>query len=303
MYNDLAFAFSITGPVLVLVILGCAVRKIGLINSNFVTSANALVFNVSMPIMLFLALANSTLSESLDIPLALIGVAGTLLLILLLIVVGRCIPKDQRGVFIQGSYRGNLAVLGIALAVATYGDSILGKLGMYIAVVTTAYNVVAVWLLKGNGFLKQIVSNPILIGIVTGMFASLIQLPIPDIINNTGSYLSGLTLPLALMCIGASLEFSSLKKHGKTIALASLFKLVVSPLLLLSLGLLFSLEGVQLAVLFFMAASPTATASYIMARQMTQHGALAAEIVAVTTTLGVLTYTIGIALLRNIGIV
>jgi len=105
------------------------------------------------------------------------------------------------------------------------------------------------------------------------------------------------------MCIGASLEFSSLKKHGKTIALASLFKLVVSPLLLLSLGLLFSLEGVQLAVLFFMAASPTATASYIMARQMTQHGALAAEIVAVTTTLGVLTYTIGIALLRNIGIV
>jgi len=140
MYNDLAFAFSITGPVLVLVILGCAIRKIGLINSNFVTSANALVFNVSMPIMLFLALANSTLSESLDIPLALIGVAGTLLLILLLIVVGRCIPKDQRGVFIQGSYRGNLAVLGIALAVATYGDSILGKLGMYIAVVTTAYN-------------------------------------------------------------------------------------------------------------------------------------------------------------------
>jgi len=133
MYNDLVFAFGITGPVLILVLVGWVVRQIDLIDSNFVTKANALVFNVSMPVMLFLALANSTLSESLDIPLILVGVGGTLLLVAALLIVGRWLPEDQRGVFVQGSYRGNLAVLGIALAVATYGESILSTIGMYIA--------------------------------------------------------------------------------------------------------------------------------------------------------------------------
>ena len=89
--------------------------------------------------------------------------------------------------------------------------------------------------------------------------------------------------------------------HSRTLALAALFKLVVSPLLLVGLGLAAGLSGERLGVLFFLAASPTATASYIMARRMTRHGALAAEIVAVTTAAGVVTYTIGLALLRAHG--
>ena len=273
----------------------------GWVQDDFVSQANTIVFNIAMPVMLFLAISGSSFNQAMNLKLTIVGAIGTLALIAMLLLVGKVLPEDQRGVFVQGSYRGNLAILGLALCVATYGDGILPMVALYIGVVTTVYNVLAIWLLNSSGALSKILKNPILIGILAGVLASLVQLPLPMFIESTGRYLAQLTLPLALLCIGATLDFRSLISNGKSISLAVLFKLLISPILLVSLGVMAGLENHALGVLFFMSASPTATASYIMARQMTAHGALAAEIVAVTTALGVLSYTLGLAFLRSLG--
>ena len=303
MIDELAFAFGITGPVLLLLVLGRTLRATEAVDDRFVAQANALVFNVALPALLFFSIAADPLGEAFDPRLTLVGLLGTLLLIALLLGVGRLLPRDQRGVFVQGSYRGNLAILGVALAVATYGESVLPLIALYIAAVTTLYNVVAIWLLDSSGALRQIARNPILLGIAGGFLVSFSGLPVPLVLERTGSYLAAMALPVALLCIGANLDLGSLRAHGGAIALATFFKLVASPLLLVGLGLAAGLEGERLGVLFFLAASPTASASYIMARQMTAHGALAAEIIAVTTAFGVLTYTAGLALLRGMGLV
>jgi len=297
--DELGFAFGITGPILILMVLGWGLRKTAVIDAPFVSKANALVFKVALPALLFFSLATSPPGEAFDLRLTLVGLGGTLLLIGLLLMVGRLLPPDQRGVFVQGSYRGNLAILGVALAVATYGETVLPLVAVYIAAVTTLYNIVAVWLLESRGALRQLARNPILLSIAAGATASWLNLPIPTVLENTGGYLASMALPIALLCIGASLDLQSLRTHGRAITLATFFKLIVSPLLLMGLGLAAGLRDEHLGILFFLAASPTATASYIMARQMTVHGALAAEIIAVTTALGVLSYTVGLALLRS----
>lgn len=303
MIEELRFAFGITGPILILLALGSVVRRVGLVDASFISQANALVYNIALPVMLFFAISSRPLAEAFDPVLTLTGLIGTLVLIGILLIVGRLVPEDQRGVFVQGSYRGNLAILGVALAVATYGDDVLPLVAVYVAVVTTIYNVVAVWVLNSTGAMRQIIRNPILIGILAGVIAALVKLPVPAILVDTGGYLSAMTLPVALLCIGANLELASLASHKRSILLASFFKLIISPLLLVSMGLLAGLEGTSLGVLFFLAASPTASASYVIARQLTTHGALAAEIIAVTTALGVFSYTAGLALLRNQGLI
>ena len=272
-------------------------------DAHFVAQANKLVFNVALPVMLFFAISQRSFSETIDLPLTLVGLGGTLALVGLLLVVGRLVPEDQRGVFVQGSYRGNLAILGVALTVAAYGEDALPIVAVYIAVVTTAYNILAVWVLNSSGLIRQLLKNPILIGIGAGVMVSALDIHIPAVLSSTADYIAGMTLPLALLCIGATLDFSSLLSHGRSISLAVFFKLIISPLLLVGLGVAFGLGGEQLGILFFMAASPTATASYIMARQMTSHGPLAAEIVAVTTAMGVVSYTLGLAALRSFGLV
>lgn len=303
MLSQLNFAFGITGPILLILFIGWAIRQLKWVDQAFIEQANTVVFNIAMPVMLFFAISSGSFKEVVDLTLTLVGALGTLVLIALLLLVGKLLPKDQRGVFVQGSYRGNLAILGLALCVATYGDDILPIVALYIGVVTTVYNVLAVYVLNSTGAFTKVLKNPILIGIVTGALASLINLPVPMFIESTGDYLAQLTLPLALLCIGATLDFRSLKAHGRSISLAVFFKLLASPMLLVGMGLVAGLDAQAVGVLFFMSASPTATASYIMARQMTSHGALAAEIVAVTTVLGVVTYTIGLAILRSSGFV
>ena len=80
MYNLLSFAFSITGPVLLLLSIGWFVRHIGMIGDTFIREANTLVYNIAFPVMLFYALSATPLHESIDWPLTLIGLFGTCLL-------------------------------------------------------------------------------------------------------------------------------------------------------------------------------------------------------------------------------
>jgi len=120
MIDQLGFAFGITGPVLLLLALGALVRRAGLIDQEFIRQANALVYTVALPVMLYFAIATRPITDAFDPLMSAIGVGGTLIIIAMALLVGRLLPEDQRGVFVQGSYRGNLAILGIALALATY---------------------------------------------------------------------------------------------------------------------------------------------------------------------------------------
>lgn len=54
MLEQFNFAFGITGPILLLLLLGWVIRQLRLIDHQFVAQANALVFNVALPTILFL---------------------------------------------------------------------------------------------------------------------------------------------------------------------------------------------------------------------------------------------------------
>ena len=80
---------------------------------------------------------------------------------------------------------------------------------------------------------------------------------------------------------------------------ASGFKLLVVPVVLVVLGLAFSLPAQSMAILFLMAASPTAAASFIMARALGGNSQLAANIVALSTLFSIVTASLGLALLKG----
>ena len=300
MLQELQFAFGVTGPILFLLLLGYTLKKVQAIDAVFVKQANGLIFNIALPVMLFFAISSKDITESFDMPFVASGVIGTLLLVALLLLFSKRIPAHQRGVFIQGAYRGNKAIVAVALAVAAFGESILPTIGVYIAVVTTLYSVIAVWVLNSKGALKRIITNPIIIGIVLGSLTSFAKIQLPTVAISTGAYLSAMTLPVALICVGANLKLSSLQTNSALVSIATLVKLIMSPALIVTIGWLFGVREDLLVVLFFLSAAPTASASYVMAQEMTNSGELAAEIIATTTALSVISITIGMAALRTL---
>ena len=140
---------NITAPVFAMLFLGVLLKRIDWINDNFIHTASALVFNVSMPVMLFLAILHADLSTALQ-P-ALLGYFLLATVIGFLLAWGWAllrVPRAERGVFVQGSFRGNNGIIGLALATSLYGDYGLSLGGILGGVVILSYNTLSVIVLE-----------------------------------------------------------------------------------------------------------------------------------------------------------
>jgi predicted permease len=107
-----------------------------------------------------------------------------------------------------------------------------------------------------------------------------------------------MTLPVALLSIGATLSWAGLVSAGKVTAWATLAKLIVLPYLAAAIAYLLGFRGVELGVMYLLMATPTAAASYMMVRAMGGNASLAASIIAVTTVFSLVSTSIGLSLLK-----
>ncbi len=149
--------------------------------------------------------------------------------------------------------------------------------------------------LKKN--LVDIIKNPLIIGIMAGLLANLLNFSTPEIIIQSNQYIAQMTLPLALIAIGGSLNFLQIKQNIKTAFVASVWKIVISPIVLVVLLFFIPIDPTAAGVLFLLTASPTATASLIMVQSMRGNSDLAAKIIILSTLLSLFTVTIGFAIL------
>lgn len=309
----LGFAFSVTGPIFMIVFLGAWFKQLKLINDNFIHVASRLVFTVTLPLLLFISIVKTDLQQVLNLELLWLGVAGTLMCFMVLSLVAPWVvnnPRD-RGVFVQGSFRSNLGIIGLAFCVNSYGEAGLAAASVFMAALTLLYNVLSVYTLnqslhddRGNNLvsvLVGVVKNPLILGILAALLVSYAGLPVPGVLLETGEYFARLTLPLALLCIGGTLSAQGLRQSSGVAAWAIAAKLVLTPLLLVLTAYALGVRGMDLGILFLMVASPTAAASYVMVQAMRGNTVLAANIVVGSTLLSLLTVSLGLALLKSAG--
>lgn len=297
------FACISVSPVLAILLLGMWLKKANVVNSEFIRGGNQIVFNIALPCLLFINVATNPLQKNLDTTLVIYAAIATLLSVLFLVVIARfTAPKSQRGVFVQCSFRGNMAIIGLALAVSYLGEGIIPVVATYLAFITILYNVLSIMVLTtfNRSMLVTILKNPLILGIVAGLIVSLLGISLPKFVTQPLNYLSQLTLPLALLCIGASLDWHSAKSNTRVTAIASVLKLAIIPTIVVSGGWYLGLGKEALIVLFLMSGAPTAAAAFVMSKQLTDHGDLASEIITFSTLLSPLTITIGLMILGEV---
>ena len=302
-----AFALSVTGPIFLTLLIGYWLMQLGLLSESFVDDASKLVFMITLPVLLFINIFTADAQLGQEMPLLLAGLFGTLVTIPLAWLAARPLQRGDRSAFIQGAFRGNLGIIGLAWAANAYGSSGLAQAALLMAVVTIFYNLTAVTLFAVYSqdvkfswarLAKDIARNPLIVAIVLALICRELGFKFPGILLQTGDYLASITLPLALLCIGASLDFSLLKRSSLTAFAAVGFKLLLVPAVLLTFGWLFALPAQSMGVLLLLAATPSATVSFIMARALGGNSQLAANVVALSTLLSIVTASLGLALLE-----
>ena len=310
--ENLSFSLSVTGPILVILILGVVLRRIGILTDAFVQAGSRLVFNVALPTLLFISISTTDFDQAANAGLILYGVLATLVVFVLAewMASKTVHPPEDRGVVVQGAFRSNMGIIGLAYCVNAYGDAGLVAASLYLGLVTIVFNILAVITLnralskrRGLGdILRGIVTNPLIIGIVLALPVSYFELRLPAIALQSGRYFAEMTLPLALLCTGASLNFASLRDELSNTLQASVLKLIAVPVLITTGGMLLGFRGIELGVLFLMSAAPTAAASYVMVRAMNGNAVLAANIIALTTLGSIVATSAGITVLRTSGL-
>ncbi|MNC13911.1 Membrane transport protein [compost metagenome] len=145
---------------------------------------------------------------------------------------------------------------------------------------------------------KSILRNPLIISVLLAAALAYGQVALPNWLLTSGDYLAQMTLPLALICIGGTLSLASLRQSGGLAVSVSLLKMVWLPLLATLGAFACGFRGAELGILFLYFGSPTAAASYVMARSSNGNHELAAAIIVITTLMAAITTNIGIFFLQ-----
>ena len=315
MTADFYFALTITAPIFSILGLGIVFKRIGLITEEFAKVGADLVFKVTLPCLLFVKLVETDFRHNLPYMLIIYAVIATIFVFIILDrIMTRWIDHpENRGVFVQGAFRANMGIIGLAFCFSAFGDDVIAVASIYLAVLTTLFNVLSVMTLTRHQYQPvdasgrwrvffEIGKNPLIIAIVIGALVSLMRIPVPELLLTTGEYLARMTLPLALLCAGASIRLLEFK-GDRSLYWASVGKLLFVPLVITAGGALIGLRGQELGVLYLMSASPTAAASYPMALALGGNHHLAAAIIAMTTLGSVFFITAGVFVLRSLGLI
>lgn len=315
MLDNLVFSLNATMPLFLVMVVGWLLKNRGMISDEFVKVSNKLNFNVTLVCLLFLDMKDCGIKENFNAKYVMYCFVVTLVCILATWICGRIFIKDKSVIaeFVQGSYRGSAAVLGMALIANVAGDTGMGPIMIVGAV--PLYNIFAVIILAvespdgetknlkvlAKKAVKGVCTNPIILSLFAGMMFSFFEWDFPPIINKTMDSIANLTTPLALLCIGASFKGkAAIKMLGPTVT-ATLIKLVIQPLVFLPVAAKLGFGVAEMAAVLIMLGAPTTPSCYIMAKNMGHEGTLTASIVALTTVLSAFTVTFWVFFMKSFG--
>lgn len=308
--ETLGFTADIVAPIFFIVFLGIVLKRVGIINEAFVHVASRLVFMVALPALVFISIVHTDFHAVFNprqLGYVLVGTIATYVLIWWLASFWIDRAEDI-GVFVQGSFRSNYGIIGLAVAFNLYGPAGLAEASLLLALVIPLYNVLSIIALtlpmhSGNRAqlgqaVIEILKNPLIMAVMLALPFSYFGYQLPQVVERTGEYFANLSLPLALLAIGGALNLQSLKDTSGAAFWATSTKLIWLPIVLTLGAWLYGFSEHDLVMLLVLFSCPTAAASYVMARAMGGNDALAANIVLTTTLGSVLTMSTAIYIVR-----
>ncbi len=312
--GNLIFSLNATIPVFLLMVLGYILKVCGLVDAPFVKTLNSFNFKITLPVLLFRDIATSDFAAVWDTRYVLFCFFVTLFCIVVIWGGSALFYKNKAciGEFVQASYRSSAAVLGIAFIENIYGNA--GMAPLMIIGTVPLYNIAAVLILSFTkpgqaglnkstllSSLKDIATNPIILGILLGMLVSVSGIEFPFIVNKTIDNVSSLATPLALIGLGAGFEGRKALKQLKPTVVCTVLKLVVQPLLFLPLAVHLGFTDEKLVAILIMLGAPTTVSCYIMAKNMGHEGTLTSSVVVATTFFSAVSITGWLFVMKSMG--
>lgn len=333
----LVTAVNAVMPIILVILLGYLLKRRGFLSKEFLKIGNKLVFNVCLPCMLFVNVYEIESFASIQWDIVIYCVVMLLVIFALGLATAIATTKvpERRGVILQCTFRSNFAIIGLSLAGALGGEEAMAVAAIVSAFTVPAFNILAVialsMFLKGNGsgknsvkgVLLNIVKNPLIISVALGLGCLALRSGQQSVLGavvfrldtqtkflyKAIDNLAAIASPFALLVLGGQFEFSAVRGLLKEIAVSTLWRIVLAPLIGIGCAIFLSANtqllrcGVnEYPALVAMFGSPVAVSSAIMAGSMDNDEQLATQLVVWTSLLSIVTIFATVCLLMWLGL-
>lgn len=268
-------------PFFILICLGWIARERNFMPDEFLEPANQLTYYFAIPAMILSSISKAELGKEFHPDVLLLTMLSAALIYGLVWCGSKIakVPVQLRGPLIQCSGHGNLGYIGLPFAYYFLGESGLAKTAILVSFMVILQNVLSVSALqqpesderlrdKLLHIIKGIATNPVILSSLTGIGLSALGFELPLILRRTFELLGGMASPLALLLIGASLSFGTIRKYARLISIAVAVKLVLLPAVGLMIYTAFGLSPASYLPGLILLSCPTATIAYVLARAM-----------------------------------
>lgn len=293
-------------PIFSVITLGWFARWKGFIHQDFLEPANRLVYYLAIPALIFRAISKASLKAQFDVMVLAITLCSVVAVFAFAWCVGLILRLQlgQLGTFIQTTCHGNLGYIGLAVAFYFLGNEGFVRASIIAGFLIILQNFLAVISLQLNTdnisakgstlIVLRILGNPVILSALAGILFSVSGLKMPLVIDRSLHILGGLALPMALLIIGASLSFELMQLRILRVISSSFLKLMLLPGVGFFLYRIFGIALQDYLPALILLASPTATITYVMAREMGGDVDFAVAAISTSTLISSVTYTLWI---------
>lgn len=288
-----------------LILIGYLVCRYTALNRTVWEQVESLVFYFLFPVLLFHSIVRSPLdlgaaSSLIGAALCLVGIS--ILLAYAVVWLPKVDPRTHASAA-QVAYRFN-SFIALALAEKLGGAQGLLLIAIIIGVCVPLCNIGAIYPMakqSGAGFLKSMLTNPLVIGTAGGLLANVLGFSFPTWVEPTVTRIGQASLALGLMACGAGMMW------GRTFATPALRVVGVNMLLIRHLAMpllawvmvqLFKLSPEHATALYIYSALPTASSCYVLASKMGYDAVPVAGLVTISTILGAFSLPFALGVLR-----
>ncbi|MEN8247266.1 MAG: AEC family transporter [Thermodesulfobacteriota bacterium] len=301
--------FSSLFPVFALLLLGHLLKRFKLTNDEFLKTSDRLIYFIFFPVLLFWKIGGADTGSGISWDLCLVGIIaiGAIYLVSAAAMKVFRVSAFKAGTFSQSCYRFN-TYIGMAIVYNALGDEGVKHFGILIGFVIPFINVLAVSTLiwySGERIalkerirvtLREIVTNPLIIGCLTGLLYARFINTFPAFLDNAFRLSAAVALPLALLSIGGALTMKSLKGNLRLSMAAAVIKLLLLPIAGYLLLRFFQVDGVPFKVGMIYFTLPASASIYVLSAQLNSDTELASAAVVLSTILSFFSLTAGLLL-------
>jgi malonate transporter and related proteins len=296
-------------PVFLLILLGFILKRTLLKPETQWHGLERLTYYVLFPVLLIQTLVKADLTK---VPVG--GVGGALFLSALamsLLCLALRPLLARSGIdgpaftsIFQGATRWQTYV-ALAVSGSLYGEIGLALASVAMVAIIPLVNVCSVTVLahyaspekqSARAIVMTVVRNPLIWACAIGLVLNVAHIPLPRIWHEVADALGRSSLAIGLLVTGAGLHLEGMFRPSLAASVTLFLKLILMPVLAVTLALWFGLSGSNLAIVTACSAVPASSSAYVLARQMGGDAPLLAQIITLQTILAAITMPIAIAL-------